>query len=458
MLQWWSALSLARQFLLAGITVSLLTMAAVGVLVTDLIERTFIKHTAAGTALFVDSVIAPIMPDMRTTRQIDGIVAQILDETLSAGKLGERLVSFRLWRGDGTVLYSSRPELLGRRVAPSDNLKRAFSGEIVAEYVAENSLGEPLLKIYSPILQPWTGEAVAVSEFHEIVPDLAEEIWSARTKGWAAVVLVTLGLFLTLAAIVFRGSSTIEAQRIALRQRIDDLAQLAARNELLAIKAQDASQRATAFNERFLRQLGADLHDGPAQMIALAALRLGSRPFRNFECISKERDTEVAVIRANLAAAMEEIRLIASGLAVPHVEAADLKEVIAAAVASRADRVSANINLETSQAAPILSTEVKICVFRFLQEALANAVRHGGPNCNISIYQRYEDRRLVVEVIDDGPGFDISKVGSDRLGLTCLQQRVEGVGGRLDIVSSRLGTRLTMVLKIEEIERSRWAA
>jgi signal transduction histidine kinase len=466
MLEKWNELSLGKQFLSAGVAVAVFAMALVGYLVADMIERAFIKHAASATALYVDSVVAPILPDMRTTRRIDGIVSQSLDETLSAGKLGERLVSFRLWRGDGTILYSNRPELTGKRFPPSESLKRAFAGEVVAEYGEpddqesdiEKSLGVPLLEIYSPVLQPWTGEVVAVSEFYESVPDLAQGLWAARIRGWGAVALVTLGLFLTLAAIVLRGSSTIEAQRVALKQRVDDLEQLAATNKALAINVQDASQRATAFNERFLRRLGADLHDGPAQLIAFAALRLGSKMFRDEGSARKPRDAEIGVIRASLAEAMEEIRMISSGLAIPHIDTAAMKEVIAAAVRPHAQRSGAEIKIDTSSAAPILNNDAKICVFRFVQEALTNAVRHGGPDCSINVNQRFDGHLLIIEVSDDGPGFDVEAVGGDRLGLGCLRQRVESVGGTLDIASSRRGTTLTMTLQAAEFERPKWAA
>jgi hypothetical protein len=134
MLDRWRSFTLARQFLLAGTFVSLVAMLGVGALVANVIERSLIRHAAATTALYVDSVLAPILPDMRTVRNLDGIVAHALDETLEAGKLGERLVSYRLWRRDGTILYADRQELIGKRFEPSPDLLKAFSGEVVAEY------------------------------------------------------------------------------------------------------------------------------------------------------------------------------------------------------------------------------------------------------------------------------------------------------------------------------------
>lgn len=420
------------------------------------IERSFLQHAASATALYVDSVIAPILPDMRTAQRLDDVIALSLDETLGAGKLGERLVSFRLWRRDGTILYSDRAELVGKQFPARESLKRAFSGEIVAEYGEANntesdyekSLSVPLLEIYSPVLQPWTGEVVAVSEFYENVPDLAQSLLLARLKGWAAVAVVTLGLFVTLAAIVLRGSATIEAQRLALKERVEELARLAAKNEALVVRVQDASERATAFNERFLRRLGADLHDGPAQLVAFAALRLGSRILRDRNVSSEKKASELDVIKASLADAMEEIRTISGGLAIPHVETADLHEVLKAVVKAHEQRTKTKVKLEYSALRPALNADDKICVFRFVQEALSNAYRHAG-NKGTAVSQRWEDNLLVIEVTDEGPGFDLESIPRDRLGLTSLRQRVEGMGGKLTIETSSGGTLVSMTLRVE---------
>jgi signal transduction histidine kinase len=458
MLDRWRSLTLARQFLLAGTLVSLVAMLGVGALVADVIERSLIRHAAATTALYVDSIIAPVLPDIRTVSRLDDVVAHALDETLGAGKLGERLVSYRLWRRDGTILYADRQELIGKRFDPGPKLAAAFSGHVVAEYGHvddpesgfERSTGLPLLEIYSPVLQPWTGEVVAVSEFYENVPDFAHTLQVARLKGWIAVGVVTLGLFLTLAAIVLRGSATIETQRLALNQRVEELSRLARSNELLAKRAETASERATAFNERFLRQLGADLHDGPAQLVAFAALRLGSRILREGTASKAARDRELKTIKSSLADAMEEIRAISAGLVLPHIETASLAEVLAAAVKAHEQRTKTRVPLSVSGNLVSLDPAVKICAFRFVQEGLANAFRHAGGK-GVSVSQTCEDGRLSIEVADRGPGFDVDAVPQERLGLACLRQRAESLGGTIVIASASTGTRLTMSL--EQLER-----
>ena len=66
--------SLAWQLLVAGGPVTLIAMLAVGTVVTELIEQAVTCNSATTTALYVDSIIAPILPDLTTTEQLDDSV------------------------------------------------------------------------------------------------------------------------------------------------------------------------------------------------------------------------------------------------------------------------------------------------------------------------------------------------------------------------------------------------
>ncbi|MFB2608149.1 sensor histidine kinase, partial [Rhizobium phaseoli] len=78
----WNARSLASQFFIAGGLVSIAAMFLIGILVTHLIEDAVIHNSGAATALYVDSVVAPLLPDMQTESLLDEASAQALDETL----------------------------------------------------------------------------------------------------------------------------------------------------------------------------------------------------------------------------------------------------------------------------------------------------------------------------------------------------------------------------------------
>lgn len=195
----WSELSLAVQFLVAGGFGLLVVMLLVGAWVTTQIRDGVTRNSAATTALYVDSVIAPLLPDLRKSEELSESVKQALDETLGQGALGKRLVSFRLWRRDGTVLYSKDSSLIGRRFDLNDHLRSAFQGNVAAQFDTyddneekERASGEPLLEIYNPVREPWSGDVVAVTEFYEIATDFKATLASALLSSWLIVAGTTL--------------------------------------------------------------------------------------------------------------------------------------------------------------------------------------------------------------------------------------------------------------------------
>ena len=76
-------------------------------------------------------------------------------------------------------------------------------------------------------------------------------------------------------------------------------------------------------------------------------------------------------------------------------------------------------------------------VLRIAQEALQNALRHAGAK-RIAVRLRGDDTGLVLEIEDDGLGFDPDAPGlrSRRLGLTSMEERAERLGGWLEIRSA----------------------
>ncbi|WP_353816940.1 sensor histidine kinase [Mesorhizobium sp.] len=431
-------------------------MIVVGISVTSQIEAAVTRNSASATALYVDSVIAPLLPDMRRSEVLEESVAHALDETLGQGALGTRLESFKLWRRDGTILYSTNKNLVGKRFPLSDNLRAAFAGDIVAELdrhydnQAERDSGLHLLEIYNPMLQPWSGEVVAVLEFDEIATDFEKDLRQALVRTWFDVAAVTALFFLGLSAIVFRGSRTIRSQSHSLKRRIAELSDLVAQNRMLRLRVQRASQRATALNERYLRRIGADLHDGPAQLVALAALGIDSPVLADPATPAAARARELQVVKANLDDAMREIRNVSKGLMLPHVENAELTEILELAVRAHDERTGVKVMLSMTGGHAPLSPAVKICIFRFIQEALNNGFRHAG-GAGQSVAKHFDGERVSIEVSDTGPGFDPKIIHAERLGLIGLRERVESLGGQFGVTSSQNGTVVKMVLNIIEI-------
>jgi hypothetical protein len=110
----WNGLSLALQYGIAGGVVLACAMVAVGFWVTRVIEDSIKSNAASATALYVDSVIAPLLPELREDKPLDAGVEQALNEVLLQGALGDRLASFKIWRRDGRVLYALDAAIIGQ--------------------------------------------------------------------------------------------------------------------------------------------------------------------------------------------------------------------------------------------------------------------------------------------------------------------------------------------------------
>lgn len=457
----WGRQTLARQFFLVGSAFSLGAMALVGLFVTNLIEQAVTRNAAASTALYVDSIIAPLLPDMASDEILDETSSRALDETLAQGPLGERLKAFRLWARDGRILYSSDPSQIGEQFTPSKDLQKALGGELVAEFdelddvesVAERESGLPLLEIYSPLLQPWSGEIVAVTEFYEVAEGLKSDLSVARWQSWSAVAAVTLAFFLTLSAIVFRGSKTIDLQSRELESRVAELTELLSQNDALKSRIQRAAAATTALNESYLRNLGADLHDGPAQLVAFAALRADSGLLSDPTTSTKRREKEVSVIKASLDEAMTEIRTICSGLVLPHIESASLGEMLAELLNGYRARTGQAVDLRLSAPISDLPVAAKICIYRFTQEALNNGYKHAAGACQwVNIAPC--GAGIEVQVGDAGHGPPQQRSEGRSIGLAGMRDRVESLGGTFSFTTSPDGTIVTMSLPLHNMETS----
>ena len=90
-----------------------------------------------------------------------------------------------------------------------------------------------------------------------------------------------------------------------------------------------------------------------------------------------------------------------------------------------------------------LPAEASVELVRVLQEALTNARRHSEAR-NVEVRLRADDEAILIEVADDGRGFD---PGSARagIGLSAMRERVEGLGGKIEVRSPPgEGTKVTV--------------
>lgn len=450
----WKALSLAAQFAIAGGCVMLLSMALVGRLVANRIEDGVVRNTALSSAQYIDSIIAPLSQDLADADSLSPGAKQAIAELFHGTSLGDRVVSFKLWKPDGLVAEASDPALTGKRFDMSDDLRKALGGEVSASFAdlndvedrREQDLGLPLLEIYSPIREVWSGKVIGAAEFYEVATQLEADLASARQNSWIAVALIFSSIGALLYLIVLGGSRTIVRQRKALTERLDEVQALNDRNRLLRERVQGASARASAMNDQALRRIGADLHDGPAQLLGYAALRLDALRDGGAD------GDEVERIERAVKDAMREIRTISRGLSLPDIEARSAVEIVQSVAEAHAARTGAQVAVTCDMPHDrTLSAAAKICIYRFVQEGLNNGWRYGGTGGQ-AVHLAHTAGRLRLAVRDTGPGFGPAEPGTEDgggMGLAGLRDRVESLGGVFTARNRTDGPGAEIIMELE---------
>ncbi|MBP2614234.1 signal transduction histidine kinase [Rhizobium pusense] len=158
-------------------------------------------------------------------------------------------------------------------------------------------------------------------------------------------------------------------------------------------------------------------------------------------------------IKTSLDEVMAEIRAICSGLMLPHIETDSLAALLKRGIVAHEQRTGVTVDLLLNETPAYLSRAAKICIYRFVQEALNNGYRHAG-GIGQKVTQSSEGSQVTVEVADEGHGFRMSDVSPEKLGLAGLRDRVESLGGVFHLFSSDRGTIVRMSLNIEEMEQA----
>jgi signal transduction histidine kinase len=204
------------------------------------------------------------------------------------------------------------------------------------------------------------------------------------------------------------------------------------------------------------RRLRRDLHDGLGPALAAQTLKVGVARaiFQENPDAAERLMTE---LEADIDASLANIRRLVYALRPPSLDelglVGALREVASAysgrvAVQGGADdQARLRISVEAPEALPCLPAAVEVAVYRIVQEALTNVVRHAkARHCSVRI--RVADApELVIEVEDDGVGLPPDRRAG--VGLSSMRERARELGGSWTIESPpRGGTRVSAHLPL----------
>jgi signal transduction histidine kinase len=233
-------------------------------------------------------------------------------------------------------------------------------------------------------------------------------------------------------------------------------AALAIHNSLLSAELSERLEELAASRARLVhaedagrRRLERDLHDGVQQELVglLARLGLARNQLKRDPNLAQStlRDVQVDAQRA-----LEGLQELARGIHPAILTDRGLVE----AVAERATRMPVPVEVQANglEKAGRLPVELEGAAYFFVSEALANALKHSAAS-RVQVRFHSTADQLVVEVDDDGNGFEPGQVKLS--GLRGLEDRIEALGGQIEIVSARgKGTQLRARLPLEVTDRA----
>jgi signal transduction histidine kinase len=414
------------QFLAASLLLLAAVWWATGALSMKAARSEAVADARVTTELLAHSVAEPAIPD-GLVQGDPGAIDRFDRRVLSRLLVGD-VRRIKIWRPDGTIIYSDETELIGQRFRLDDEERQvlrsgATEGGISDLRRRENQFetgSDGLLEIYTRIDAP-DGTPLLFEAYYSVatVRQRATDVLSPfrRITVGGLVVIVLLGVPM-IGVLTLRLTRGAKARERLMRRAIDS-------------------------SETERRRIARDLHDGVVQELAGTAFALSGS--------AREADVPDRV-RADLDRAGESVRRSLRSLRSLLVElhpsdlsagtlAAALEDLTAPAASTG---VTATVSVSDIDG---VSDHVVTLVWRTAQEAIRNAVRHARAR-HLSVDVRGGADTVRLEVRDDGVGFDpTAPARHGSFGLRGLQSLVADGGGSVVVDSAPgAGTTVRMVV------------
>jgi signal transduction histidine kinase len=207
--------------------------------------------------------------------------------------------------------------------------------------------------------------------------------------------------------------------------------------------SRDVVRRVVAAQELERTRLARELHDETGQ--ALTSILLG---LKSLEDAREGEDGRAALaeVRDLVVSTLQDVRRLAVELRPAALDDFGLVPALERLAGTFRDQTGMTVDLENRLKNTRLPTDVETALYRIVQEALTNVVKHAGA-ARVSIVLMHRDRSVAVVVEDDGSGFDPAAAREEGLGLVGMRERVGLVGGSLKIESAA-GTGTTLVAEV----------
>jgi signal transduction histidine kinase len=206
--------------------------------------------------------------------------------------------------------------------------------------------------------------------------------------------------------------------------------------------ARDALRRAIEAQEAERRRLARELHDETGQ--ALTSMLLGLAAVERADDENELR-RGLGELRELVVATLQDVRRLAVELRPKALDDFGLVPALRRLGQSISETGELDVQVEALLGDRRLVPEAETAIYRFVQEALTNVIRHASAR-HVSVLLNRKNDAVSVVIDDDGVGFDAATARSG-VGLLGMRERVELLDGRLTVESTP-GTGTTLILDL----------
>lgn len=223
------------------------------------------------------------------------------------------------------------------------------------------------------------------------------------------------------------------------------------RRTLVEQRLRALSGRLLQIQDEERRRVAREVHDSAGQMVAALSINLGILGAHDHSI--EEQTRLLSDSRTILDSLNKELRTISHLLHPPLLDEVGLASALQWYVDGFAERSGISTTLEMDLGIGRLHPDLEITIFRVIQESLTNVHRHSGsPKAQIRL--RRAASKIDLEVRDEGKGMppETQLHGTEQralgVGIAGMRERVEQLGGKLEIESDEGGTTVSVLLPV----------
>ena len=396
-------------------------------------EQQAVHDVAQLTDVLADSVVQPALTDPKPSSPAEARL--VLDPNVRDRLVSDSLVRVKLWTPSGTVLFSDQASLIGQRFALEPDAQAALTAPRTEAGISdlrrpenrlERSEGK-LLEVYRPVWTP-NGQPLLFETYfrYQTVSARSHQLW----RGFGGIMLSSLAaLLLLLMPLVWALFSRARRARLQ-RERL--------------------MRRALTASEEERRRIAATLHDGVVQQLAAASFTAAAHTERAAARGDQELAASLGTVAGTVRDSIAGLRSLLVDIYPPSLRTSGLAVALRdlARTVGGGTAVHADIDAE---AADGLAVPAQEAAFRVAQEGLRNAARHAGASRLTLRLRTLDAHWVVLEILDDGSGFDASTASSGNseghFGLQLMADAAQRAGCRLELASTPgAGSRIRMEL------------